>query len=121
MKLSIFKILKFYFIALAALVVLGILAIVLTIPHKERLQKQILAHPYVQQKLAEGYKPVHDCGNYQRHWNHESSSLCLEREIADSSGSSTLRMREVIVHQTGSKAPPCEYQVLSQTDTLCLP
>jgi hypothetical protein len=121
MKVSIFKILKVYFILLAILIVLGIAALMVTIPRKNRLHQQLLEHPYVREKLAEGFEPVEGCGNYQRTWNTESSSLCLEKAATDSTGKAPTLRRVVLVRETGSGASSCEYRAISPTDTLCLP
>jgi hypothetical protein len=120
-KFSLFKLLKVYFLILAALLILGLLAILLLIPRKNRLEKQLLVHPYVQEKLAEGFKVVNDCGSYKRRWNYELSSVCLERELPNSSGASTL-LHEVVVHETGSaSSASCEFKAVGPSGTTCLP
>ena len=110
MKFPLVKVLKVYFALLGIVIVLGFLALVLMIPHKNRLQKQILALPHVQEKLADGYRVVEACGSYKRKWNYEFSSVCLEKNS----------QHEVVVHETGSNVIGCEYRVISPTDTTCI-
>ena len=115
------KLLKIYFIALAAVIVLGLIALISMIPHKNRSQASLLAHPHVQEKLAGGFRIVENCGSYKRKWNYEFTSLCLVKGEADSFGDTRKLLHEVVVHETGkSISSDCEYRVVSPTDTLCL-
>ena len=120
MKFPLVKVLKVYFALLGIVIVLGFLALVLMIPHKNRLQKQILALPHVQEKLADGFRVVEGCGSYKRKWDYEFSSVCLEKKIPDSAGTSATMVHEVVVHETGAAVSGCEYRVISPTDTTCL-
>ena len=119
MKFSISKLLKFYFGALALVLVLGFAALLWMIPHKNRSQQNLLAHPHVQAKLAEGFRVVEKCGSYKRKWNYEFTSLCLEKSSSDPAVSQ--KLHEVFVHETGSSATGCEYRAISPTDTICFP
>ena len=120
MKFSFFKLLKFYFIALAVVIGLGFASLLLLVPERNHSQKILMSHPYVQEKIRAGFRVNESCGSYRRRWKDELTTVCLEKTLTAASGGPGWLSREVVVRETGSSAP-CEYRVLSQTDTLCLP
>lgn len=119
MKFPIFKVLKVYFGLLAALVVLGLGALVFLVVHKNRLHAALVQHPYVQARLLEGYQVVDACGTYKRKWGYELTALCLEKKSADSSAIRLTTKREVFLHETGTAA--CPYRVVRPGDSTCVP
>ena len=119
MKFSLFKLIKFYFGLLIALIVLGLALVAFIVVQKHRSEKELAQHPYVQTRLAEGYEIVKDCGRYEHRWNSSTTALCLEKHSADSSAIKLTRVREVFVHETDAKA--CAYRVMRPSDSTCVP